>query len=73
MHCTGLFRCKKFNAEWIDVEDYHPGEGKDKLVQQLPKLMTEYLPKMDMSLLQHHLCGSMQRILGLRVRTGRSF
>lgn len=43
------FAAKKFNCKsGFDVEDYHPGEGKDKLVQQLTmKLMTEYLPKMD--------------------------
>lgn len=43
------FAAKKFNCKsGFDVEDYHPGEGKDKLVQQLTrKLMTEYLPKMN--------------------------
>lgn len=32
----------------FDVEDYHPGEGDDKYLQQLTKtLMNEYLPKMN--------------------------
>lgn len=40
---------KKFKSKTgFDVEDYHPGEGNDKHLQNLTrKLMTELLPKMD--------------------------
>lgn len=40
---------KKFNCKCgFDVEDYHPGEGDDKNVQRLTKmLMNQFLPEMD--------------------------
>src|SRR5690606_33934463 len=44
-----FYAAEKFNCKCgFDVEDYHPGEGDDKNVQQLTrKLMNDYLPIMD--------------------------
>ena len=51
------FAGKKLNCKMgFDVEDYHPGEGSNKLQQQLTKkLMKSLLPKMDYVSFASHL------------------